>query len=100
MLSKTAKLHWGLGHKSLKTVHEGSLVPLMTYGAPVWEEATTKQCYLCKIQSAQRLINIKKSEGVQNHLLRGNLCDGRGPTNRNSDRREGATVLEKARTGE
>jgi hypothetical protein len=23
MLSKTAKLHWGLGHKSLKTVYEG-----------------------------------------------------------------------------
>jgi hypothetical protein len=27
MLSKTAKLHWGLGHKSLKTVYEGALVP-------------------------------------------------------------------------
>ena len=30
MLSKMAKLHWGLGHKSLKTVYEGALVPLMT----------------------------------------------------------------------
>jgi len=43
MLSKTAKLHWGLGHKSLKTVYEGVLVPLMTYIAPVWEEAVPKQ---------------------------------------------------------
>jgi hypothetical protein len=34
MLSKTAKLRWGLGHKSLKMVYEGALVPLMTYGAP------------------------------------------------------------------
>jgi len=42
-LSKTAKLHWGLGHKSLKTVYEGALVPLMTYGAPGWEEALCKQ---------------------------------------------------------
>jgi len=33
-LSKTAKLNWSLGHKSLKTVYEGALVPLMTYGAP------------------------------------------------------------------
>ena len=33
MLSKTANLHWGLGHKSLKTAYEGALVPLMTCGA-------------------------------------------------------------------
>jgi len=39
MLSRTAKLHWGLGHKSLNTVYEGALVPIMTYGDPVWEEA-------------------------------------------------------------
>jgi len=31
----------------------------MTYGAPVWEEAITKHKYLHKLQSAQRLINIK-----------------------------------------
>jgi hypothetical protein len=49
MLSKTAKLHWGLGNKSLKTVYEGALVPQMTYGAPVWEEAITKQRYLRKM---------------------------------------------------
>ena len=42
MLNRTAKLHWGLGHKSLKTVYEGTIVPLMTYGAPVWEGAITK----------------------------------------------------------
>jgi ribonuclease HI len=59
MLSKTAKLYWGLGYKSLKTVYEGALVPFMTYGAPVWEEAVTNQRYLRKLQSAQRLINIK-----------------------------------------
>jgi hypothetical protein len=59
MLSKSAKLQWGLGHKSLKTVYEGALIPLMTYEAPVWEEAVTKQRYLRKMQSVQRLINIK-----------------------------------------
>ena len=37
-----AKLKWGLGHKSLKTTYEGALVPLTTYGAPVWEEAVKK----------------------------------------------------------
>jgi len=43
MLGRIAKLNWGLGHKSLKTVYEGALVPLTTYGAPVWEEAIKKQ---------------------------------------------------------
>ena len=31
----------------------------MTYGAPVWEEAIKKQRLLRKVQSSQRLINIK-----------------------------------------
>jgi len=46
-------------HTHLKTVYEGAVVPLMTHGAPVWEEAITKQRLLCKMQSAQRLVNIK-----------------------------------------
>jgi hypothetical protein len=33
MLSKSAKLQWGLGHKSLKTIYEEALIPLLTYGA-------------------------------------------------------------------
>jgi len=59
MLSKSAKLQWGLDQKSLKTVYEVALVPLMTYGAPVWDEAVTKQRCLRKMQRVQRLINIK-----------------------------------------
>jgi len=61
MLNRTSQLQWGLGHKSLKTVYEGAIVPLMTYGAPVWEGAIIKRKYLQKLQSAQRLINIKFS---------------------------------------
>jgi hypothetical protein len=58
MLGKTAKLKWGLRHKSPKTIYEGALVPLMTYGAPVWEEAVTTRRLLRKPQSTRRLINI------------------------------------------
>jgi hypothetical protein len=36
-----------------------SEAPVMTYGAPVWEEAVKKQRLLRKMQSTQRLINIK-----------------------------------------
>jgi hypothetical protein len=43
MLGRSAKLQWGLGNKALKTIYEGALIPLLTYGAPVWEEAVAKQ---------------------------------------------------------
>jgi hypothetical protein len=59
MLSKSTKLQWGLCHKSLKMVYEGALVPLMTYEAPVWEEDVTKERHLRKMQSVQKMINIK-----------------------------------------
>jgi ribonuclease HI len=59
MLDKSPKLQWGLGHKSLKTIYEGALILILTYGAPVWEEAVAKHRNLHKLQRAQRLINIK-----------------------------------------
>ena len=59
MLGKSAKLHWGLGHKSLKIIYEGALIPLLTYGAPVWEEAAGKLRNLRKLQRVQRLMTIK-----------------------------------------
>ena len=34
LLRITAKLHWGLGHKSMKSVYKSVLVPLTTYGDP------------------------------------------------------------------
>jgi hypothetical protein len=39
MLGRSAKLQWDLGNKALKTIYEWALIPLLTYGAPVWEEA-------------------------------------------------------------
>jgi hypothetical protein len=35
MLGNSAKLQWSLGHKSLRTIY-GALIPIITYGAPVW----------------------------------------------------------------
>jgi len=43
MLARTAKLQWGLGHIALKTIYEGALVPILTYGAPTWLEAMRKK---------------------------------------------------------
>ena len=43
MLGWSAKLQWGLGNKALKTIYEGALISLLTYGAPVWEGTAAKQ---------------------------------------------------------
>ena len=59
MLARTAKLQWGLGYKTLKTICKGAVVPLLTYGAPIWIEAIRKNKNLTKYRRIQRLMNIK-----------------------------------------
>jgi hypothetical protein len=58
MLGRSAKLQWGLGNKALKTIYEGALIPLLTYGAPVWEKAAAKQKN-DMLHRVQRIMNIK-----------------------------------------
>jgi len=58
MLGRSAKLQWGLGHKSLKIIYKGALIPLLTYGAPVWDEFVVKQRNLRMLQRIQRMINM------------------------------------------
>jgi len=48
MLATTAKLQWGLGHKALKVIYEGAIVPILKYGAPIWVEAIRKSKNLFK----------------------------------------------------
>ena len=59
MLARTAKLQWGLGHKALRTIYEGTVIQILTYGAPIWVEAIQKNKNLTKYRRIQRLINIK-----------------------------------------
>jgi hypothetical protein len=65
MLGRTAKLQWGLGHKALKTIYKGAVVPILMYGAPVWVEATWKNRNHTKYKRIQRLINIKIAKAYQ-----------------------------------
>ena len=53
MLSRTAMLQWGLGDKALKTIYEGAVVPILTYGTPIWVEATRKNKDLAKYKIIQ-----------------------------------------------
>ena len=50
---------WGLGNKALKTIYEGAVVLILTYGAPIWVEAIRKNKNLAKYKRIQRLLNIK-----------------------------------------
>ena len=35
-LSKSAKLDWGLKHEALRTIYKCAILPLLSYGIPVW----------------------------------------------------------------
>jgi ribonuclease HI len=65
MLGRSAKFYWGLGYKALKTIYEGALIPLLRYGAPVWDEAVLKERNLRMPQRTQRLINIKTAKAFR-----------------------------------
>ena len=65
MLGRSAKLQRFLGHKSLKTLYDGALIPLLTYGAPVWDEALVKQRNLRMLQRVQRMVNIKSAKAYR-----------------------------------
>ena len=59
MLVRIANPQCSLGHKALKTIYEGAVVPILTYGAPIWVEAIRKNKNLTRHKRIQRLINIK-----------------------------------------
>jgi hypothetical protein len=72
-LSKSAKIHWGLKHGALKTIYTGGILPLILYGAPVWESVLNKLCYKNKLTRIQRLINIRIAKACRT-VSNGALC--------------------------
>ena len=59
ILSKSAKITWGLKHEALKTVYTGGILPLLLFGAPVWKSVLNVSCYKTKLIRIQRLISIR-----------------------------------------
>jgi len=59
VLYRSAKITWGLKHKSLKTIYKGGILPLLLYGATVWKGALNRSCYKAKLNRIQRLIHLK-----------------------------------------
>jgi len=58
-LSKSAKTNWGLRHDVLRTIYVGAILPILSYGAPIWIECLERKHSVTKLRRVQRLINIK-----------------------------------------
>jgi hypothetical protein len=64
-LSKSAKLTWGLNHKTLQTIYKEAILRLLTYRAPVWAEAMKCEYNRLKYIRIQRLINVKVAKAFR-----------------------------------
>jgi hypothetical protein len=72
VLSRSAKLNWGLSHKALKTLYTGGIQPLLLYGAPVWADTVEKASHRKQLTNVLTLINIKIAKAyrtVSNNAL-------------------------------
>jgi len=61
-VSKMAKLSWGIKRAAIETIYKGAILPLLTYGAPVWIDAMKYKHNRQKYIRVQRLINIKMAK--------------------------------------
>jgi hypothetical protein len=64
-LLKAEKLTWGFTHKAMATIYRGSILPLLTYGAPVWIEAMNFGHNREKYIRVQRLFNIRMAKAFR-----------------------------------
>ena len=58
-LAKSAKINWGLNSDVTKILYKGAILPILSYGIPVWIEALRSQHNIRKHKRVQRMINIK-----------------------------------------
>ena len=64
-LAKSAKLNWGLNSDVMRIIYKEAVLPILSYGAPVWIEAINKQHNAEKLNRVQRLINIRTAKAFR-----------------------------------
>jgi hypothetical protein len=64
-LSSAAKMTWGIKHAAMDTIYKGAILPLLTYGAPVWIEAMNHKYNRRKYIRVQHLINISMAKAYR-----------------------------------
>ena len=57
-------LTWGLGYGAIATIYKGAILPLLSYGAPVWIEAMKYQHNWQKLKRV-RLINLRMARAFR-----------------------------------
>jgi len=60
-----AKFSWGYKHTAIETIYKGAILPLLTYGAPVWIDAMKYENNRQKYIRVQRLINIRMAKAYR-----------------------------------
>jgi len=65
ILSRSAKISWGLKHEALNTIYKGAILPLLLYGAPIWIEAMKYEYNRREYVRVQKLINIRMAEAYR-----------------------------------
>jgi ribonuclease HI len=64
-LSKAAKMTWVIKHAAIATIYKGTILPLLTYGAPIWIEAMNYEHNRQNYIRVQRLINISMTKAYR-----------------------------------
>jgi len=49
-LSKSAKINWGLRHNVLRIIYTGAILPILSYGAPIWIECLKRKHNVAKLK--------------------------------------------------
>lgn len=58
-LSKSAKINWGLRSDVMRIIYKGAMLPLLSYGVPMWIDALQTVHNAKRLQRVQRLVNLK-----------------------------------------
>jgi len=72
-LSRAARLKWVIKQEAIATIYKGAILPLLSYGAPVWFEAMKYGHNRQKCVRVQRLINLRMARAYRTTSSEG-LC--------------------------
>jgi len=64
-LSRAARLHWCIKQEAIATIYKGAILPLLSYGAPVWFDAMKHGHNRQKYVRVQRLINLRMARAYR-----------------------------------
>ena len=64
-LSRAARLKWGIKQQVIATIYKAAILPLLSYGAPVWFEAMKHAHNRQKYVRVQRLINLRMARAYR-----------------------------------